>query len=54
MVVEWLGVTCLLPRHPSHACPSISAVCAQVRDLLRNARHNSVMMAYGITAAGKT
>ncbi|PRW57364.1 Kinesin KIF19 [Chlorella sorokiniana] len=25
-----------------------------VRDLLRNARHNSVMMAYGITAAGKT
>lgn len=26
----------------------------QVRDLLRNPRHNSVMMAYGITAAGKT
>ncbi|GAB4824165.1 hypothetical protein N2152v2_011211 [Parachlorella kessleri] len=25
-----------------------------VRDLLRNPRHNSVMMAYGITAAGKT
>jgi hypothetical protein len=26
----------------------------QVRDLLRNKQHNSVMMAYGITAAGKT
>ena len=26
----------------------------QVRDLLRNPQHNSVMMAYGITAAGKT
>lgn len=25
-----------------------------VRDLLRNPRHNSAMMAYGITAAGKT
>lgn len=26
----------------------------QVRDLLRNPSHNSVMLAYGITAAGKT
>lgn len=36
-------------RRPCHCPPN-----RQVRDLLRNKQHNSVMMAYGITAAGKT
>ena len=31
-----------------------AAPALQVRDLLRNRGHNSAMMAYGITAAGKT
>lgn len=43
------------PRHPLSPTHTWNrALLLQVRDLLRNPQHNSVMMAYGITAAGKT
>lgn len=40
--------------HPAHPRPTLLSPRHQVRDLLRNRQHNSAMMAYGITAAGKT
>lgn len=42
------------PRHPHSPAHTWNRAPLQVRDLLRNPQHNSVMMAYGITAAGKT
>ena len=48
----------LLPPTAAHSCTTLCAALSrparQVRDLLRNPAHNSVMLAYGITAAGKT
>lgn len=44
-----------LVRHYNlHLPNSLLPVYSQVQDLLQNEQHNSVMLAYGITAAGKT